>query len=146
MLAKLAFAMLLLFGTAALAQAADEVDVYRSEGCDCCGKWAEHLKQSGFKVRVHNLSASRLGRIKTEAGVPEKYAACHTAKVGGYVVEGHVPAEDVKRLLKERPAAIGLSVPGMPIGSPGMEVGDTKEPYEVLLLKRDGAAEVYAKH
>jgi len=78
--------------------------------------------------------------------VAEKYASCHTAKVGGYVVEGHVPAEDVKRLLAEKPDALGVSVPGMPIGSPGMEQGDTKEPYDVLLLRKDGTAEVYAKH
>ena len=146
MLYKLAFATLLMLGAAALAQAADQVDVYRSDGCDCCGKWAEHLKKSGFKVRLQNLSSSRLSRLKTDAGVRPEYASCHTAKVQGYYIEGHVPAEDVKRLLKERPEAIGLSVPGMPIGSPGMEVGDTKQPYQVLLLKRDGTTEVYAKH
>jgi len=145
MLNRLAFALLLLLGAVGLVQAAD-IDVYRAEGCDCCGKWAEHLKKNGFKVRLHNLSPSRLDRIKTEAGVPEKYASCHTAKVEGYVIEGHVPADDIKRLLKDRPNAIGLSVPDMPIGSPGMEVGDKKEPYDVLLLKKDGSAEVYAKH
>lgn len=145
MLQKLAFALLLLFGAVALAQAAEEVDVYRAEGCDCCGKWAEYLKKNGFNVRVHNLSSSRLSRLKKQAGVGEKHASCHTAKVQGYVIEGHVPVDDVRRLLKERPRAIGLSVPGMPIGSPGMEVGDTKEPYQVLLLKRDGSAEVYAE-
>ena len=145
MLQRLAFALLLLLGTVGLVQAA-EVDVYRAEGCDCCGKWAEYLKQNGFKVRVHNLTPKRLARVKTEAGVPEQYASCHTAKVDGYVIEGHVPADDIKRLLKERPAAIGLSVPDMPIGSPGMEDGDKKEPYDVLLLKKDGTAEVYAKH
>jgi len=145
MLRKLAFAALLVLGAAALAQAAD-VDVYRAEGCDCCGKWAEHLRKNGFNVRVHNLSPSRLSRIKTDAGVREEYSSCHTAKVEGYVVEGHVPAADIKRLLKDRPKAIGLSVPAMPIGSPGMEVGDAKEPYEVLLLSDDGSSEVYAKH
>jgi hypothetical protein len=146
MLHKLVFALLLLFGAVGLAQAAEEVDVYRAEGCDCCGKWAEYLRLNGLKVRVHNLSSSRLARIKTEAGVGEKYASCHTAKVQGFIIEGHVPAEDIRRLLKERPQAIGLSVPGMPIGSPGMEVGDTREPYDVLLLKRDGSASVYVKH
>jgi len=125
MLQRLAFALLLLLGTVGLVQAA-EVDVYRAEGCDCCGKWAEYLKQNGFKVRVHNLTPKRLARVKTEAGVPEQYASCHTAKVAGYIIEGHVPADDIKRLLKERPTAIGLSVPDMPIGSPGMEDGDKK--------------------
>lgn len=146
MLRKLVLAAFLLLGVAALAQASEVVDVYRAEGCDCCGKWAEYLKKNGFEVRVHDVGSKRLSRIKTEAGVPEKYASCHTAKVQGYVIEGHVPADDIKRLLKDRPKAIGLSVPGMPIGSPGMEVGDEKEPYEVLLLKKSGSAEVYAKH
>jgi hypothetical protein len=145
MLRKLVFAALLLIGAAALVHAAD-VDVYRSEDCSCCGKWAEHLKKNGFKVRVHNMSPSRLDRIKTEARIPDQYASCHTAKVAGYVIEGHVPAEDIKRLLTEKPKAIGLSVPGMPIGSPGMEVGKKKEAYDVLLLKEDGSTEVYAKH
>ena len=145
MLRKLAFAALLLIGAVALVQAAD-VDVYRSEDCSCCGKWAEHLKKNGFKVRLHNMSPAKLDQIKSEARIPEQHASCHTAKVEGYVIEGHVPAEDIKRLMKERPKAIGLSVPGMPIGSPGMEVGKKKEPYEVLLLKEDGTTEVYAKH
>jgi hypothetical protein len=143
---KLLLAALLLLGAAAIVQAGEVVEVYRAEGCDCCGKWAEYLKKNGFEVRLHNLSPSRLSRLKSEARVPEEHASCHTAKVGGYVIEGHVPVEDIKRLLSDRPKAIGLSVPGMPIGSPGMEVGDEKEPYEVLLLKADGNAEVYAKH
>jgi hypothetical protein len=143
---RLLLAALTLFGAAALAHAADEVDVYRSPGCGCCALWAKHLEESGFKVRLHNLPQSRLDRIKTEAGVPEEHASCHTAKVGGYIVEGHVPAEDVERLLKERPDAVGLAVPGMPIGSPGMEVGDARDPYDVLLLKKDGTAETYARH
>jgi hypothetical protein len=146
MIRKLLLAALLLFGVAAVVQAADVVEVYRAEGCDCCGKWAEYLKKNGFEVRLHNLSPARLSRLKSDARVPDKYASCHTAKVGGYVIEGHVPAEDIKRLLSDKPTAVGLSVPGMPIGSPGMEVGDEKEPYEVLLLKADGNAEVYAKH
>jgi hypothetical protein len=146
MIRKLVLAALLLFGAAAVVQAADVVEVYRSEGCGCCAKWAEYLKQNGFEVRLHNLSMPRLSRLKAKAGVREKFASCHTAKVGGYVIEGHVPVEDIKRLLADRPKAVGLSVPGMPIGSPGMEAGDDKEPYEVLLLKRDGKADVYAKH
>jgi hypothetical protein len=148
MLHRLAFVLLLLLGAvgaAGLVQAAD-VDVYRSEDCSCCGKWAKHLEKNGFKVRLHNMSSAKLDQIKTDARVPEQLASCHTAKVEGYVIEGHVPAEDIKRLLSERPKAIGLSVPGMPIGSPGMEVGKKKEAYDVLLLKEDGSTEVYAKH
>jgi len=145
MLRRLVFAALLLIGAGALVEAAD-IEVFRSEDCSCCGKWAEYLKKNGFKVRLHNMSPDRLDRIKTEARIPDRYASCHTAKIAGYVIEGHVPAEDIKRLLAEKPKAIGLSVPGMPIGSPGMEVGKKKERYEVLLLKEDGTTEVYAKH
>jgi hypothetical protein len=145
MLRKLVFAAVLLFGTAALVQAAD-IDIYRSADCSCCGKWAAYLKKNGFKVRVHDMSPDKLDGIKTEARIPERYASCHTAKIEGYVIEGHVPAADIERLLSEKPKAIGLSVPGMPIGSPGMEVGRKKEPYDVLLLKEDGSTEVYSKH
>lgn len=145
MLRMLVLAAVLVIGASALVEAAD-IDVYRSEDCSCCGKWAEYLKKNGFKVRLHNMSTDKLDRVKTEARIPEKYASCHTAKVEGYVVEGHVPANDIKRLLSERPKAIGLAVPGMPIGSPGMEVGRRKEPYEVLLLKEDGSTEVFARH
>jgi hypothetical protein len=145
MLRKLALAAVLVIAAAAFVDAAD-LDVYRSEDCSCCGKWAQYLKKNGFKVRLHNMSPDRLDKIKTEARIPEKYASCHTAKIEGYVIEGHVPAEDIKRLLSERPKAIGLSVPGMPIGAPGMEVGKKQDPYEVLLLKEDGSTEVYSKH
>jgi hypothetical protein len=145
MLRKLLLAAVLVIGASAFVQAAD-MEVYRSEDCSCCGKWAEYLKKSGFKVRLHNMSPSRLDAIKTEAHIPDKLASCHTGKIDGYVIEGHVPAEDIKRLLAERPKAVGLVVPGMPIGSPGMEVGKRKEPYEVLLLKEDGSTEVFAKH
>jgi hypothetical protein len=145
MLRKLVFAAVLLVGTTALVQAAD-IEVYRSADCSCCGKWAAYLEKNGFKVRVHDLSPAELDGIKTQARIPERYASCHTAKVEGYVIEGHVPADDIKRLLTERPKAIGLSVPGMPIGSPGMEVGRKKEPYDVLLLKEDGGTEVFSKH
>jgi hypothetical protein len=145
MLRKLLLAAVLVIGATALVRAAD-MEVYRSEDCSCCGKWAEYLKKNGFKVRLHNMSSSRLDAIKTEARIPDKLASCHTGKIEGYVIEGHVPAEDIKRLLAERPKAVGLVVPGMPIGSPGMEVGSRKEPYEVLLLKEDGSTEVFAKH
>jgi hypothetical protein len=145
MLRRLVLAAVLVIGASALVAAAD-MDVYRSEDCSCCGKWAEHMKKNGFKVRIHNMSPSKLDAIKSEASIADRHASCHTAKIEGYVIEGHVPAEDVKRLLAERPKAIGLAVPGMPIGSPGMEVGKRKEPYEVLLIKEDGSTEVFAKH
>jgi hypothetical protein len=121
-----------------------EVTVYKDPYCGCCNKWVEHLKAAGFAVTAHD--AEDMSRIKTEAGVPAALESCHTAKVGGYVIEGHVPADDIKRLLAERPDAVGLAVPGMPIGSPGMEQGDTREPYDVILFRKDGTTTVFASH
>lgn len=121
------------------------VSVYKSPTCGCCSEWVKHLERNGFKVETHEVD--NLNAIKTEAGIPAGMGSCHTAKVGGYFVEGHVPAEDVKRLLTEKPDALGLTVPGMPIGSPGMEVeGVDPEPYDVHLVARDGSTSVYAHH
>jgi hypothetical protein len=137
-----------LFATllASPAVAAMAIDVWKSPTCSCCGKWVEHLQANGFAVTSHNTSASSLDRIKRQAGITEMFAACHTAKVDGYVIEGHVPAVDIKRLIAEKPDAIGLTVPGMPIGSPGMEQGGETEPYDTLLIKKDGNAEIFARH
>ena len=119
--------------------------VYKSESCGCCGDWVTHMERAGFKAEVHNVD--NLNAIKTEVGLPPMMGSCHTARVGKYFVEGHVPAEDVKRLLAELPDAKGLAVPRMPIGSPGMEspTGEV-EPYDVLLIANDGSASVYASH
>jgi hypothetical protein len=129
----------------AAAQAAErlpEVTVYKDPNCGCCGNWVEHMKASGFKVKV--VEPKDLGAVKARYGVPEKLASCHTAEVGGYVVEGHVPASTVKRLLKEKPPVQGVSVPGMPQGSPGMEVpGGKKDPYDVVSFDKAGKAKVY---
>jgi hypothetical protein len=123
------------------------IEVWKSPTCGCCGKWVEHLEANGFAVRAKNTSSAMLDRIKRQAGITEKLASCHTGLVGGYAIEGHVPAEDIKRLLKEHPDAIGLTVPNMPIGSPGMEQpGGETEPYDVLLVKKDGSLEVFARH
>ncbi len=146
MLQRLMLAALVLLGSWGVVCAAEPIDVYIGDGCSCCSEWAKYMQKKGFNVRTHNVTSTQLSRVKKEAGIAEKNASCHTAKIGGYVVEGHVPADDVKRLLAERPNALGLSVPGMPIGSPGMEQGDTKEPYEVLLLRKDGTTEGYSKH
>lgn len=127
-------------------KASASVEVYKSPSCGCCGNWVKHMRDKGFKVTANNVEYSILTRIKRQAGIKEEFASCHTAKVGGYVIEGHVPAADVKRLLAEKPDAMGLVVPGMPIGSPGMEMGNEKEPYEVLLVKKDGSTEVFARH
>jgi hypothetical protein len=121
-----------------------QVVVHKSPTCGCCQAWAEHMQAAGFPVETRDTQD--LDAIKAEVGVPYGQGSCHTAKVGDYFVEGHVPADDVKRLLTERPDALGLTVPGMPVGSPGMEQGDTREPYDVLLVAKDGSTTVFAHH
>ena len=121
----------------AAAGAANEVlDVYKLLHCGCCEGWAAHMRSAGFAVRITELED--LGPVKSRFGVSDDLAACHTAVIDGYVVEGHVPAREVLRLLRERPAATGLAVPGMPIGSPGMEMSGESEPYEVILFAPSG--------
>ena len=123
----------------------DLVTVYKNEGCDCCEKWVAHLKQAGFPVEVHDID--NLGPTKERVGIPPAMGSCHTAEVGGYFVEGHVPADDIKRLLHEHPDAKGLTVPAMPLGSPGMEVaGKKNQPYDVFLVSKEGTTSVYAHH
>jgi hypothetical protein len=119
------------------------VQVWRTPTCGCCGAWVGHLETNGMRVEVK--MQDDLSPIKAKHGVPRSLEACHTAVVGGYVVEGHVPAEDVKRLLRERPPVAGLVVPGMPAGSPGMD-GPVSEPYATLALAADGTTRVFARH
>lgn len=126
------------------APAAVEITVFKSPSCGCCKEWVEHLRKHAFTVVARDTSD--VSSIKRTAGVPEKLASCHTAFVNGYVIEGHVPAEDIHRLLKDKPRIHGIAVPGMPAGSPGMEVGSRKDPYDVVAFKRDGSTSVYAKH
>ncbi len=125
------------------ASAAEMVDVYKSPHCGCCGKWVEHLRQAGFAVRTHDVNDVPAARQRL--GMPERLGSCHTAKVAGYVVEGHVPAADIQRLLKEKPPALGLAVPSMPPGSPGME-SPKPMPYNTLLVQANGSTQVFAKH
>lgn len=121
------------------------VVVYKSPTCGCCTKWADHMHKSGFEVK--EIAIENLNSIKVEHGITSETASCHTAIVEGYVVEGHVPAKEVKRLLSERPDARGLTVPGMPIGSPGMEVeGRQADAYDVLLIEKDGGTRVWASY
>ena len=120
--------------------------VAKSPSCGCCGAWVEHMRAAGFKVEVANTSPSTLDALKARLGIAPEHSSCHTAQIGGYFIEGHVPAEDVKRLLAERPNALGLTAPGMPIGSPGMEMGSEREPYDTLLIDRSGRATVFASH
>ena len=116
------------------------IEVYKSPTCGCCGKWVEHLRTSGFAVDVHDIPD--VDAFRAKAGVPATLAACHTALVGGYVVEGHVPAADIWKLIAERPKALGLAVPGMPAGSPGMDAPHASG-YDVLLFQPDGTMRVY---
>ena len=120
------------------------VKVWKSPTCGCCSLWVEHMRRSGFEVEVEDLAD--LTQVKQEHGVGAHLQSCHTALVDGYVLEGHVPADDVKRLLDERPQVLGLAVPGMPAGSPGMEYGDVKHPYDVLTFDRSGRTAVWSKH
>ena len=124
--------------------AAAVINVVKTANCGCCGKWVEHMKKAGHDVRVTNVddvtpTAKRLG-------VPNDLRSCHTSTVGKYALEGHVPAADIARLLKEKPVAAGLSVPGMVAGSPGMEMGNQKPAYQTILFTRDGKRKVFAQH
>ena len=120
------------------------IEVWKSPTCKCCSKWVEHLRDDGFNVTVHNQSA--MNPLKTKLGVPQALASCHTAVVEGYVIEGHVPSQDIRKLLSEKPKTLGLAVPGMPIGSPGMEQGDRRDPYETLAFTASGESSVYVRH
>ena len=124
--------------------AAATIEVVKSPYCGCCGAWVDHLKAAGFDVRVNEVDDTTAARRRL--GMPDAFGSCHTATVGGYVLEGHVPAAEVKRLLAAKPKAIGLAVPGMPVGSPGMEVGARRDPYDVLLIARNGGSTVYAHY
>lgn len=125
-------------------QALPQVKVFKDPNCGCCGVWVEHMKDAGFSVTVTEVDDTSVARRKY--GLPERFGSCHTAVVGGYVVEGHVPANDVKKLLVMKPVAIGLTVLGMPVGSPGMEMGSRKDPYQVLLVAKDGRERVFATY
>jgi hypothetical protein len=120
------------------------VQVFKNPSCGCCGAWVDHMKAAGFSVTVTDVDDTAVARKRY--GLPDRLGSCHTAVVAGYVVEGHVPAKDVKKLLAMKPVAIGLAVPGMPVGSPGMEVGSRKDPYQVLLVTKDGRERVFSAY
>ena len=122
----------------------DEVVMYKDPNCGCCGKWAEHMRENGFSVK--EISSAEMGAVKRAAGVPQKLGSCHTAKVGGYIVEGHVPASDVKRMLTEQPAIVGISAPGMPLGSPGMEGPYPADRYDVISFDGEGRTAIFSSH
>ncbi|PJI41826.1 DUF411 domain-containing protein [Ferrovibrio sp.] len=127
------------------ARAMEAIHVLKTSSCGCCNAWIIHLRKTGFMVTAKDAPMAVLNQEKLNAGLTPELSSCHTARVGGYVIEGHVPAEDIKRLLRERPDALGLTVPGMPEGSPGMETGDT-EAYEVLLFSKGGTTSVYSRY
>jgi hypothetical protein len=130
---------------ASAAAAAPPITIYKSPTCGCCAKWVEHLKAAGFTPTVHDTDD--MDAVKRKQGVPKALESCHTALAGGYIIEGHVPAADVLRLLRERPAGIrGLAAPGMPAGSPGMEMGGRADRFDVIAFGRDGSTRVFAHH
>ena len=126
------------------AAAATTIEVVKSPYCGCCTHWVEYLRAEGFDVRV--VEAEDVTPAARRLGVPDNLRSCHTASVEGYAIEGHVPAADIRRLLSERPDAAGIAVPGMPVGSPGMEQGDRRQPYATLLFTRDGRRTIFARH
>lgn len=128
----------------ACSQSEAEVVVYKSPTCGCCKKWISHLEQNGFKVTAKDMQD--VTPVKIKNGLTPPLASCHTALVDGYVIEGHVPAGDIKRLLKERPAVKGLSVPGMPVGSPGMEQGSRKDRYNVVTFNNKGETSIFSSY
>lgn len=121
------------------------IDVFKDAGCGCCGGWIAHMRTNGFSVSATDVTPQQMDLVKAKAGIGSGTTSCHTAFFDGYVIEGHLPAADVARLLSERPDAIGLSVPGMPAGSPGMETA-MPEPYDVLLIHHDGRTDVFTSH
>lgn len=130
----------------ALAQGAPRIEVYKSPTCGCCNDWIGHLRSNGFAVVAHDVGNNG---ARARLGLPARYGSCHTGVIDGYAIEGHVPAREIRRLLTERPQAIGLAVPEMPFGSPGMDgpqYGNRVDPYDVLLVLRDGSARVFQSY
>ena len=120
------------------------IEVFKNPACGCCGAWVDHLKTSGFSVKVHETPDT--SPIRKRHGIPDEFGSCHTGVIAGYAIEGHVPALDIKRLLTQMPVAAGLSVPGMPVGAPGMETGARRDPFQVLLIHKVGRSSVFASY
>ncbi len=136
-------AMLLATQLPAAAKPALFAEVWKDPDCGCCKDWITHLQANGYQVKVRDSGREAIAK---KLGVERRYGSCHTALIGGYAIEGHVPAREIARLLKDKPQAVGLAVPGMPVGTPGMDgaaYGGRQDSYDVLLLARDGSAKVY---
>ncbi|OAN79212.1 metal-binding protein [Jannaschia sp. EhC01] len=131
---------------AGFAQGAPAIHVLRDRNCGCCSAWVDILQAYGFDVTVEDSFGTLLMRHKIDSGIPQNMISCHTGEVAGYFVEGHVPPADIRRLLAERPHAVGLAVPGMPYGSPGMGPEDAREAYDVFLIRTDGSTEVFTRY
>lgn len=123
---------------------AAQLTVHKSPYCGCCAKWIEHVEKHGFTVKV--VETENMAAVKKRLGVPDQLASCHTTEAGGYFIEGHVPAADIKRLLAQKPKAAGIAVPGMPAGSPGMEAGGQRQPYATMLVSKTGKPSVFVQH
>ncbi|GAB4401258.1 MAG: DUF411 domain-containing protein [Rhodoferax sp.] len=131
------------------AQAKPVVEVWKTPSCGCCHDWVAHLQAKGFSVLTHDVSEAEKAAQRHRLGIPAELGSCHSARVGGYAIEGHVPASDIQRLLREKPKAVGLAVPGMPIGSPGMDgpaYGGRRDPFDTLLVLPSGQAQVLTRH
>ena len=122
------------------------IHVVKDPGCPCCNGWIGHLRDNGFAVSFEERSLEDLAAFKRERGIPDDLVSCHTATIGDYTIEGHVPAADIRRLVAERPAATGLTVPGMPFGSPGMGPESEREAYDVLLVGLDGSSSIFISY
>ena len=131
--------------TAPAQQSLPTIDLKKTATCGCCAAWADRMKSAGFSVRREDMTTGELMQFKMKHGIRSNFA-CHTARIAGYTIEGHVPEREIRRLLRERPDAIGLSVPGMPLGSPGMDFGDSTEAYDVFLVHKDGGTVVFAHY
>lgn len=127
-------------------RAAERAEIFKTSGCACCTGWIKHIEAAGYMVEAKNLPMGSLMKLKLDAGLKPDLTSCHSALIDGYFIEGHVPAREIARLLAEHPDAIGLTVPGMPLGSPGMEAGDDREAYDVLLVRKDGSTSVFAHY
>lgn len=121
-----------------------KLTVWKTPSCGCCGEWVSHLRKSGFDVVINDVNDT--APIRKKFGLADMFGSCHTARLNDYVIEGHVPAQELNRLLREKPVALGLAVPGMPMGSPGMEVGSTRDAYSVLLVLPDGSSRIYQSY
>lgn len=122
-----------------------EVTVYRSPACSCCGNWLEHIQKHGFKIQA-DIKTDDMEAIKQKYNLPQDLASCHTAIIDGYVMEGHIPADDIKRFLKQQPQLAGLAVSGMVIGTPGMESGHKKEPFTVMEFNKNGEVQIFKEY